>query len=87
MTVEERAEARPSSPGFGRIIYGDWQSVPCRIVDRSEHGWRVAVASTADLPDGFTVEHFATGELFEVFVRWRSLTELGVRKITSDLKL
>lgn len=84
---EQRAEARTISPDFARIIYGDWQSLPCRIVDRSRHGLRVAVHSTNPLPDDFTVEHLGTGEMVDVFVRWRTRTELGLRMMTADLKL
>jgi hypothetical protein len=79
--TDRRTAARSTSPDFARILVGRQWDRPCRVLDRSASGLRIAVHGEPTLPERFSVELFASGEVLPVTVAWRKPNEIALAVI------
>lgn len=75
---DRRSQARSTSPDFARILLGGDSGRPCRVLDSSTSGLRIAVHGEPRLPARFSVEMFASGQVIPVVVVWQKPNEIGL---------
>ncbi len=77
--MDRRSSTRLRVDRPAQIVVPGGETIPCRILDLSEHGARIRPAWKVWVPNAFDLEDMFSGARREVRTVWRGLSGVGVR--------
>ena len=80
----ERRHTYREPVNLDAVIVDDVARLPCVVLDRTEIGFRLYVATPFDVPADFTLEFLHDGSSFACTRMWQQDDEIGVRLVSSD---
>jgi PilZ domain len=79
--VERRQSVRETGPFAAVVRLYSGRSVPCAVLNLSDHGAKLALAKEANLPKEFELSIPARNASWRVRVVWQQGKELGVFRV------